>query len=420
MSLSQCQVHILPSPRCFFDEAVHVKVHGLSPHQKVELKSMVSDDKGVVFKASALYTADAQGLVDLFRSPSLAGSYTGVEPMGLFWAMEAQTPHSKLVKKDVNVPMLVDIKVFSTEGQEKVLGSVTNERAFLGEGVRRTPVRGERIRGTLFSPPGPGSFPGVLDLPPMSKGISEVRACLLANKGFVVLTVALFGEDQPSNVKHLDLEYFEEAVEFLRRRPEVCGPGIGVLSLSKSGDLALSMATHLPGITAVTSINACNSNVRWPLHYKGAVISPPLLPDISKITLTPSGLLNCRDAMPSEGNEASKIPIERSNSKFLFVAAEDDCNWNSCLFVQKATARLMRHSKNNFQVVTYTNAGHYLEVPYMPHCPSGFHAAMGKVVVFGGEAKGHHEAQLDLWRRVQEFFRKHLKDSQNTALKSML
>lgn len=55
----------------------------------------------------------------------------------------------------------------------------------------------------------------------------------------------------------------------------------------------------------------------------------------------------------------------------------------------------------------------------MPHCPSGFHSALGKVMVFGGEVKAHHEAQLDLWRRVQEFFRKHLKDS-NTGQKARL
>ncbi|CAB1342589.1 unnamed protein product [Coregonus sp. 'balchen'] len=149
-----------------------------------------------------------------------------------------------------------------------------------------------------YSVPGPGPFPGVLDLPVMLNGVSE---------------------DLPKQVTYFDhLEYFEEAVEFLSGRPE------------------------------------------------------------------------------------------------------DDKNWNSCLFAQRAAARLRHHGKDNFEVVTYPRAGHFLEVPYMPHCPSGFHSALGKVVVFGGEAKAHHEAQLDLWRRVQEFFRKHLKDSSNTVQKSML
>ncbi|XP_010892505.2 acyl-coenzyme A thioesterase 1-like [Esox lucius] len=421
MSLSPIQIRLLPNPRCFFDEQVHVKVDGLSPHQKVELKSMVKDDKGVIFKASALYAADATGQVDLCRSPSLGGSYTGVEPMGLFWSMTAQTPHSKLVKRDVTDPMLVDIEVFDTDGQGPVLGTVTTERAFLGGGVRRTPVRGERIKGTLFTPPGPGPFPGVLDLPMMSRNISEVRACLLANKGFVVLAVALFGyEDQPKKVKHLDLEYFEEAVKFLRGRPEVHGAGIGVLAISKSGDVALSIASHLPGISATVAINGCNFSVHFPLHYKGTVISPSPLPVWDKITPTPCGPLNVREATSSDVNQASEIPIERSGSPFLFAASEDDGNWKSCLYAQRAVARLRRHGRENVEVVTYPGAGHYLEVPYMPHCPSAIHPAVGKVVAFGGEAKPHHEAQLDLWRRIQEFFGKHLEGRHNIAEKSRL
>lgn len=56
-------------------------------------------------------------------------------------------------------------------------------------------------------------------------GLSEVRASLLANKGFVVLALAYYGyQDMPRNVpKHFDLEYFKEAITFLRRQPQVSG-----------------------------------------------------------------------------------------------------------------------------------------------------------------------------------------------------
>jgi len=52
--------------------------------------------------------------------------------------------------------------------------------------------------------------------------LTESRASLLANKGFVVLALAYMGyEDLPSNPNKLDLEYFEEAVTYLRNQPEV-------------------------------------------------------------------------------------------------------------------------------------------------------------------------------------------------------
>uniref|UniRef100_A0A4W5MAN6 Acyl-CoA thioester hydrolase/bile acid-CoA amino acid N-acetyltransferase domain-containing protein n=1 Tax=Hucho hucho TaxID=62062 RepID=A0A4W5MAN6_9TELE len=148
--ISSCQL----LPCCLLDEPARVQIDGLSSHQKFELRSKLRDDKRVIFRASALYEADATGQVDLCRSPSLGGSYRGVEPMGLFRAMAPETPHSKLVIRDVLTPILVDIEVFSTEGQGAVLGRVTTDRALLGEGVLRTPVSGEQFRGTLFTPPG--------------------------------------------------------------------------------------------------------------------------------------------------------------------------------------------------------------------------------------------------------------------------
>lgn len=69
---------------------------------------------------------------------------------------------------------------------------------------------------------GKGPFPGILDLYILGGGLNEQRASLLANKGFVVLALAYYGyQDLPKNPKKLDLEYFEEAANFLQKHPEV-------------------------------------------------------------------------------------------------------------------------------------------------------------------------------------------------------
>lgn len=153
MAYSQIRLKILPSVRCLFDKLVQVKVEGLAPHKPIELRSKLVDDRGVIFKASALYKADETGQVDVCRAPSLGGSFTGVEPMGLFWAMAPETPHSKFLKKNVLSPTLVEIKALSGESGE-LLASETNERAYLTEGMKRIPVQEGRIRGVLFVPPG--------------------------------------------------------------------------------------------------------------------------------------------------------------------------------------------------------------------------------------------------------------------------
>lgn len=153
MAYSQVRLKILPSVRCLYDKLVQIKVEGLAPHKSVELRSKLVDDRGVAFKASALYKADEAGRVDVCRAPSLGGSYTGVERMGLFWAMAPETPHSKLMKKTVLSPTLVEIEALSGETGE-LLASETNERGYMTEGMKRIPVQEGRVRGVLFIPPG--------------------------------------------------------------------------------------------------------------------------------------------------------------------------------------------------------------------------------------------------------------------------
>ncbi|XP_077565588.1 acyl-coenzyme A thioesterase 1 [Stigmatopora nigra] len=413
--MAQIRLKILPSVRCLFDKLVQLKVEGLAPHKPVELRTRLVDDKGVVFKASAQYKADEKGLVDVSSAPSLSGSYTGVEPMGLWWSMVPDTPHKRIVKKNVLSPTLVEIAVHNGVTGE-MLASETNEREYMTEGMRRIPVKEGRVRGVLFIPPGKGPFPGIIDLYILGGGLNEQRASLLANKGFVVLALAYYAyQDLPKNPKNLDLEYFEEAVNFLQKHPEVRGPGIGVISMSHSGALALSMASFFSGIAATVCINGCSGNTVIPLHYKD-IVFPPLPPVYWKVKIRKSWLIDIRDvtADPTvKKNRASLIPIERANCHFLFAVAEDDRNWRSAFFAEQAASILKSHGKESYEVVCYPKAGHFLEVPHMPFCPSSFHAAVGRAVMFGGEPKAHSEAQVDLWERIQRFFNKHLNNVNN-------
>ncbi|KAK7907188.1 hypothetical protein WMY93_015800 [Mugilogobius chulae] len=409
MASSQVRLRILPGVRCLADKMVQVKVEGLSPHKAVVLCSKVVDDRGIVFKATAQYRADQLGHVDVWKAASLGGSYTGVEPMGLFWSMAPETPHNKLMKKTVESPLQVEISALNGEDGQ-VLASEINHREFMTEGMKRIPVKEGRLRGVLFVPPGQGPFPGIVDLYTFAGALSEPRASLLASKGFIVLALAYKGyKDLPQNPDHLDLEYFEEGVEYLRSQPQFAGPGVGVISICHSGGLALAMASFLDHISATVCVNGCTANVGIPLRYKDMLI-PALEIIPENIRLTESGLLFVRDALPDpEQHKQSLLPIERATCQFLFAASEADCNWRSTFYARQAESILKRHNKDSCSLALYSKAGHFIEFPYMPNCPSSVHAAVGKVVFFGGEAKAHSEAQLDLWERVQSFFKSHLR-----------
>ncbi|XP_076873841.1 acyl-coenzyme A thioesterase 1 [Brachyhypopomus gauderio] len=402
------RLRILPTT-CFFDEPVQVKLTGLAPQQQVELRSKHKDDNNVVFKATAIYQADKKGEVDLSRHSSLGGTYTGVEPMGLFWSMRPDIPHKNLTARDASKAILVEIEASSGD---EILAKETHQRRFLAEGVRRILVRESRLFGTLFVPPGEGPFPAIIVLGPLGGHPSEPQSALLANRKFVVLSLSLYGyQDASKKIERLDLEYFEEAIKFLQMQPEVKQTGVGIMSISKSGDVALSMAAFLDHVKATVCINGCIANILFPLHYKDIVI-PALTGNNEKIVITKSGIIDIRDAVKdpmAKENLATVIPIERASCKFLFLVSEDDRNWDSAYYAELACSKLKAHGKTDYEVVSYPKSGHFLQVPYMPHYPSGFHAAVKQVTAFGGEAKPHADAQVDAWGRILNFFEKTLK-----------
>ncbi|XP_073923682.1 acyl-coenzyme A thioesterase 1-like isoform X2 [Castor canadensis] len=301
-----------PAGRCCWDEPVRIAVRGLAPEQPVTLRASLRDEKGARFRAHARYRADAAGHLDLARAPALGGSFAGLEPMGLLWALEPDRPFWRLVKRDVQTPFVVELEVL--DGHEpdggRLLARAEHERHFMSPGVRRVPVRAGRVRATLFLPPGPGPFPGIMDLFGVGGGLMEYRASLLAGKGFAVMALAYYNyDDLPKDMDILHLEYFEEAVNYLLNHPQVKGPGIGLLGISRGGQLCLTMATFLKGITAAVIINGSVANVGGTLCYKDETL-PPLSTN-SKVRMTTTGRVSSMLMRPLNAYR----PMERQSPR---------------------------------------------------------------------------------------------------------
>ncbi|NXG28145.1 ACOT1 thioesterase, partial [Dromaius novaehollandiae] len=407
-------VRFLPAARSLFDEPVAITVQGLSPRQQVTLRTSLQDETGELFEACARYQAEDNGELDLARCPALpGGSFSGLEPMGLLWALQPQKPFWCLVKRDVQTPLRLLLEVFEGHGSPpgQLLAQAQHERVFLRDGVQRVPVREGRIRATLFLPPGNGPFPGIIDIYGTGGGLPEYRACLLANYGFAVLALAYYSyEDLPKDMKEFHLEYFEEAINYMLQHRQVKGPGIGLLGISKGGDLCVSMASFLKGIAATALINGSVANVGAVLRYKDVTI-PPLGINASRIKVNKSGVANIINVLnnPLEGpDRQSFIPLEKAECPFLFIVGQDDHNWRSEFFAVEGSKRLQAHGKEKPEIICYPGAGHYIEPPFFPMCAASIHMLVGKLVVWGGEPKAHCEAQVDAWRQIRAFFHKHL------------
>ncbi|NXU47197.1 ACOT1 thioesterase, partial [Turnix velox] len=406
------QVTVLPSPRCLFDEPVQICVAGLLPQQAVTLRASLVDESGELFQAHARYRAESSGELNLSSSPALGGSYSGVEPMGLLWSLQSETPYKRLAKRNVLTPFYVDLEVYEGHGDmNRLLAKCTNERWFIGEGVKRISVREGRLKATLFLPHGPGPFPGLIDLYGSGGGLVEYRASLLASRGFVTLALAYMAfEDLPAMPEVLELDYFEEAVNFLQKQQQVKATGIGVLGLSKGADLALSMATFLPGVKAAVSISGSGFNSFVPLRGDGFTL-PPHPFDLGKIKISAeSGIADFSDVLDDHRDPSTwncRIPMERSSAKFFFLSGLDDSNWKSDLYCRDAVQRLQQHGRE-VEFCSYSGAGHLLEPPYLPLCQASIHKVLGVFVHWGGQWREHAKAQEDAWHRIQAFFWQHL------------
>lgn len=83
---------------------------------------------------------------------------------------------------------------------------------------------------------------------------------------------------------------------FLFSHLQVKGPGIGLLGHSKGGDLCVSMASFLKGITATALINGSVANVGAVLRYKDITI-PPLGVNLKRVQVGKSGIADIIDAL---------------------------------------------------------------------------------------------------------------------------
>ncbi|XP_054246373.1 acyl-coenzyme A amino acid N-acyltransferase 2-like [Indicator indicator] len=407
------EVRVSPG-RSLADRPVRVEVRGLRPAQLVTLWARLTDEQGEQFQARAFFRADPAGAVDPGRHPALGGSYSGVWPMGLFWFLRPDRPFRRLLKRDVaGSPFLVQLQVFdgaqlAVSPQGRPLACCQAERWYVGPGVRRVPVKEGRVRGALFLPPGAGPFPGVIDLFGGAGGLIEFRAGLLASRGFAVLALAFFAyDDLPRTMAQLDLSYFEEAAEMLLRHPQVRGPGLGVVGVSKGAEVALAMATFLPQVVATVWINGTASLHGNPLVYKDLLI--PAIPySIERVIFTELGAMDnlaVFDDPQDPAYSTSAIPTEKIRGKVLFVVGEADRSINSKLFAQLAMARM---APGSCRLLSYPGAGHLIEPPGSPLCSMSSIQGTPRPVLWGGEAQPHARAQEHSWQEIVRFLELHL------------
>ncbi|XP_077177220.1 acyl-coenzyme A amino acid N-acyltransferase 1-like [Paroedura picta] len=423
-------VQLMVTPeRSVADSPVWIRALGLTPSQPVTLHSSLIDEKGVKFEARAFYWANENGEVDVKEASAVGGDYTGMCPMGLFWSLKPEKMFHRLIKRDViGSPFHIQISLFGSfvlmpsakdtakdtslpSAKDTPLATCSVERWFVAPGVERFQIKEGQVRGSLFLPPGPGPFPGVIDMFGGGGGLIEFRAGLLASQGFAVLALAYFAyDDLPRALMEVNLEYFEEAAKLLLKHPKVKGPGLGVIGVSKGSEIALALASFLQQIVAAVCINGPTTINGSPLRFRDIYI-PAVRYYPEKFFINDIGALDgCQifGDPEDEAHQDSVIPLEKAQGQILFVVGEDDHALNSKLFAESAIARAKKHGKNNCTLLSYPKAGHLIEPPGSPLCTCSRIPGHPKPTQWGGEMEPHAKAQEHSWKEILKFLELHL------------
>lgn len=249
----------------------------------------------------------------------------------------------------------------------------------------------------------------------------------LANKGLSGLSLPYVRrEGLPELPEEINLEYFENAIEWLKIQPEVDPGKILVMGASRNAELALIIASIFPelisGVVAYAPSSVSWSNTVLPYNsnelkpswkYQGVDI--PYVPmdkisgnDSNKIeTLAywESGL-----AKTDYATQAT-IKVENINGPILLFSGKDDKVWPSSVMADMIEYRIKKDSfQYSFQNIKYENAGHLISGN--PESNDDYRTGIMKINAkdyefeYGGTTEGDKKAKQDAKMRFLDFMEK--------------
>lgn len=415
------QLHISKTSM-LIDEEVAIEVRKLKPFQRILLRLETEDAYAVKWSSEALYSANEKGYVRLKRNGPIAGSYSGIDAMGLFWSMQPDKPGA-MFKAPNEMTMRLSLWI-----DHHLVATKEFKRYKKAPEVKRIDLNEKGLVGALFLPSSTKPLPVIITLSGSNGGISENRAQLLASHEFAVLALGYFrAEGLPSNLENIPLEYFVKAFEWLKAHPDIDGTRIGLYGVSRGAELALLLGTLYPetfrGIVAALPSSHVFGGLgtrdipAWTLDGKPA-LPPSPIPEREvedqrgkdakhPLTTTPQFL----EAMKDEKNFAvGAIPVEKIQCPLLLISGGDDQMWPSGLFAKQIKQRLQEHqSKISCKLLHYPKAGHQIGIPFLPGDPLYYHPVGKLWFSMGGTAQEDDRASRDSWKRILLFFQNHFK-----------
>lgn len=373
----------VPGEVSFFEYPC-IQVTKLQPMIPITLRATAIDATGATFTSSAQFVPHSDGVVDTTKSIA-NGSYSGIDPMGLFWSLAGkgmfQAPLTGAVETIIDV----------LDERGRILASARMQRRLVPTGVKITELRRPEsaIVGRFYEHAG-AKRAAILAITGSNGGIDERMSPLLATKGYNVLSIAYHHFDGVSqDLIEVPLESFQAALRWLARQPSVDADRIGIVGVSKGSEAALLTASNFPEL-----VHAVGAMVPTSLVWEGAdararfggdphfdapgrsswTLRGKPLPFVHKF-VSPQRLANRPSAFLDEYeppldqpvDPGAAIPVERIRAPLFLASAGDDLAWPSQRMARNIRDRLTAHHfPYPFELYDFPLAGHGMPPPGFP------------------------------------------------------
>jgi len=413
---SNPQMDVIQSHGQCLDNEIRVDILGLKSNSQYQLKARMSDIDGADWKSAMNIFSDEKGEIHLAAN-------SDEEATDLYFLFGLMKPEGKegFGRCDCKDDRF-DIELILSKGEKNI---TSKEVSFYltDPKVTRVEIREDGIVGTLFIASVNKKSPAVIYLSGSGGGISEKKAKLLASNGFNVLALGYFGEEGlPKNLARIPLEYFKNAIKWLKNHPLTLNSKVGLYGVSRGAELSLLIGSIFPnkisGIVAVCPSSVVHSGFSekevdaW--TYKGKPVKPYTKTEQLELDhMIGNSLDNPIRTLPLfveemtelESYEAARIEVEKIRCPILLIAGKKDQMWPSFIYANEIKAKAKK-----CKLIAFDESGHDILIPMQPQTPPLYFHPMTRLWFdTGGTRKANSEASYKSWREIKRFFGKRLR-----------
>jgi dienelactone hydrolase len=400
-----------------------IKIEGLKAGESVTLQAQSQDASGVIWKSESTFVADQAGVVDIEKQAPVSGDYTIADSLSPFWSMKPVDIEENKRKpyEFENLEYILVQLTATTSSRKSVTKDFKRYFQLPGQELVQVPIEKEGLKGILYHPADKGPHPCVILLAGSGGGIQKWWAQVMASNGFAALTLPYFNyEDLPLQLTEIPIEYFAEAIAWLKTQKSIDSNRIAVMGASKGGELSLLLGATFPEIKAVVAcvpsgiiwagISQGEMASSWSMNGKGIPFAQWHFSQEDYMKMAsgqPISLLETYSLknIAAEELEKATIPVEKINGPILLVSGTDDQMWPSTQFSEMVMQRLEEHNHPHEGIhLKYEGAGHLVFLPYLI---TGGNWMSGRFI-FGGNPKADAHSSVDAWAKMLDFLHKHL------------